>query len=384
MKSRLVIIIILSFLLSSVLFTQQAEVTNVVAAQRTDGSQLVDITYDLTEDALFSVFNVSVAVSFEKSENFNATDYVTGDVGPGITSGSQKSIVWNIGVKYIDFFNDNTEIKITCTGTLISELPFEMIEIPAGEFTLGEQDEITVIDFDYEIMKYEVTNAQYAEFLILALNDGEIWLSNGRPVGLYPGDEFNPPGESFLYLGELEEVTHYGVISWNGATFVVNEGYGDHPVISVTYLGAILFANHYGLRLPTGEEWEKSARGTTGWDFPWGNTLVSGNANFEGNEFPWEYGTTPVGLFNGQVFEGFQTIDSPSPYGVYDLAGNVFEWTTDWLNIDGEYVRVIRGGSFSHPYYWSWFIETGYPIYNPGGAYNASNGLGFRCVRTIY
>lgn len=378
MKSRFIKFAVLSIFLSSALFTQQAEVTNIVAAQRTDGSQLVDITYDLTEDALFDVFDVTVEVSFDGGENFVETNHVTGDVGAGIHFGIQKSIVWNIGAEYMDFYNEDTEIKITCTGTLMSELPFEMIEIPAGEFTLGEQDEIQVIDYDYEIMKYEVTYAQFVAFLISGLQADFIWNNDqGFVYGFYPGDEMYAPGDYLLFeLHEIDWQNEYdcGFIAWNGTTYIVQEGYGDHPVVEVSWIGGYKFAEFYGLRLPNEREWEKAARANTGFEFPWGDFIDGSMANFEDSGDPWDNGTTPVGIYNGEIINGYQTTDSPSPYGVYDLSGNVYEWTS---SISERNMHIRKGGGWwSSPYH----LRT----WNFDDTNDLTFDIGFRCVRSIY
>ena len=75
-------------------FAQEAQVTNVTAAQRTDGSKQVDITYDLTEDTLFTFFIVNIEVSFDGGVTYTPTNYVTGDCGMGIGPGIGKVIVW--------------------------------------------------------------------------------------------------------------------------------------------------------------------------------------------------------------------------------------------------------------------------------------------------
>jgi formylglycine-generating enzyme required for sulfatase activity len=365
---------------------QEAEVTNVTAAQRTDGSKQVDITYDLTEDTLFTFFIVNIEVSFDGGVTYTPTNYVTGDCGMGIGPEIGKVIVWNIGWEYNDTFDEDVKVKVIATGYIAGELPFEFVTVPAGDYTYGPGDTVLTIDYDYEIMKYLVTNAQYAEFLIEAYETGEVWFDGGEFVaGFYTGDEHYAMGNYYLFqLDRFPEFGYnYGTISWNGTTFIVTEGYGNHPCIHVSWFGAWKFAEHYGLlRLPTEHEWEKAARGNTGYTFPWGNDYDGSMGNYAGSGDPWDEGTTPVGFYNGQNYEGFQTTDSPSQFGAYDMAGNVWEWTGSWYDCPHHH-RAFRGGGWTDPNYQVW-------VCNPGDQNHAhwyptahANNRGFRLVRPI-
>ena len=358
---------------------QEAEVTNVTAAQRTDGSKLVDITYDITEDSLLTAFNVSVEVSFDGGANYTQINYVDGDVGVNLLFGTDKTIVWNIGQEYSNTFDDNVKVKVIAVGHIAGELPFEMVTVEAGDYTYGSNNYILTIDYDFDIMKYEVTNAQYAEFLLEEYESGTVSIVEGDVLGFYPGDEQLEGGYYDFYdLGTPSGDYNFGRISWNGTTFIVTEGYGNHPCLRVTWFGAWAFAEHYGLRLPTEYEWEKAARGNTGYNYPWGDFIDGNEANYHNSGDPWDNGTTPVGFYNGQNYEGYQTLDAPSPYGVYDVSGNVWEWTDSFETENDPDARVARGGSwyqgpsFCHPW------ERNYT--NPR---DANDIFGFRCARTL-
>jgi formylglycine-generating enzyme required for sulfatase activity len=244
-----------------------------------------------------------------------------------------------------------------------------MIYIPAGEFTMGsnegdsdESPKHTVFLDGYWVDKYEVTNKQYASFL-----------SAGN-------------GAHYFALMKINKN--------NDGSFTAEVSYESQPVIYASYENAQAYAQWRGVSLPTEAQWEKAARGNDSRIYPWGNLLESNRANY------WESGdlaekgnipyTSPAGYYNGTNWNGYQTKDSPSPYGVYDLAGNVWEWCSDWYqksyygqssaaNPSGPgsgSTRVIRGGSWSDEAY---YIRTSARSYRL--PFERFNSIGFRCVR---
>ena len=176
----------------------------------------------------------------------------------------------------------------------------KMVLIPAGEFQMGSNDSearedakpVHTVYLDAFYMDaYEVTNAQYKQFV----DTNPEWAKDRIPSSYHDGD----------YLDH-----------WNGNSYP--SGKGNHPVTNVSWYGAMAYAQWAGKRLPTEAEWEKAARGgLVGKKYPWGDTINFIKANYGKNG-----DTTPVGNY------------APNGYGLYDMAGNVWEWCLDAYSID--------------------------------------------------
>jgi formylglycine-generating enzyme required for sulfatase activity len=274
----------------------------------------------------------------------------------------------------------NAPIPVFDTGADTSQ----WARIPAGGFILGQHDKPASIDYDYEMMVHLVTTSQYAEFLNAALADGTVRIEGEHIAGFYPGDVYNG--------GKHEERIDAGDwiliplddpalrLEFDGATFTVKRGYEHHPMTVVSWFGARAYCEYYDWRLPTGMEWEKAARGNDNRPFPWGHEIQRSNANYYASRDPFEdmssFGsrTSPVGFYNGRTYGDYVTLDSPSPYGIYDMAGNVWQWTADVYK--QQHYRYMRGGS-KDTYEMDlrvWVRNNATPTY-------ASPGTGFRCAR---
>ncbi len=256
--------------------------------------------------------------------------------------------------------------------------------VPAGTFLMGQHEHETEIAYDYEAMVTPVTNAQLARYLNEALTKGTVKIADGWVVGYYAGDAFSgrrhekeiPAGDWRQFPVAVEDAR----LTFDGKAFAVKPGYETHPATVVTWFGAKAYCEFYGWRLPTEAEWEKAARGTDGRPYPWGADIVGNNANYysSGDPFEWTMGklghTTPVGFYNGKTHDGYVTINSPSPYGLYDMAGNVWQWTADVS--EGTHYRYLRGGSRADYGYdlRVWTRNSAEPDY-------ASPSVGCRCVR---
>ena len=261
--------------------------------------------------------------------------------------------------------------------------PNAWAQIPAGEFYFGQHEDIKTTD-TYEIMITDVTAAQYADFLNAALADGYVKVAGEQIIGFYPGDEFHGVKHEeeikagdwlFLPLNDPSQR-----IKYNGTSFTVQNEYENHPMTSVTWFGAWGYCDYYDYRLPTEVEWEKAARGTDARPFPWGDEILRENANFYSSRDPFEdmsslgSRTSPVGFFNGQTYNGYVTLDSVSPFGLYDMAGNVWQWTGDVY--EGMHYRFMRGGSKD-----TYDMDLRVWVRNNATPTYYSPGVGFRCAK---
>jgi formylglycine-generating enzyme required for sulfatase activity len=198
-------------------------------------------------------------------------------------------------------------------------IPEGMVLIPEGLFLMGstKQDIDKLLELDrnietvrldnempqrevfmstYVIDKYPVTNAEYKKFIE----------SDGYGQKVFWSDA------GWQYISQSHPLE-------NGDTDIILNGEGDCPAVNVSWYEAEAFAKWAEKRLPTEAEWEKAARGTDGRMYPWGNTFekINLNCSESKNEKPAPVTKYPQGQ---------------SPYGCFDMAGNVWEWTADWYD----------------------------------------------------
>ena len=236
---------------------------------------------------------------------------------------------------------------VGCNLTGPAETPDEadtemiFVNVPAGKFRAGMYAREDSLDHAFEIAKYEVTNVQYTLFLEQAYARGEISVEDTVVTGYYAGDEHWPAGDRIF---KIVNTPQSGIHFANGK-FHADERLANHPVALVTWYGAEAFAGFYGFRLPQENEWEKAARGNSTRDYPWGNTISGQRANYFDSGDPFDNGSSPVGYYNGDEHDGFQTLDGASPFGAYDMAGNVWEWLGEFAGTSS--YRIIKSGSWA-------------------------------------
>jgi formylglycine-generating enzyme required for sulfatase activity len=261
--------------------------------------------------------------------------------------------------------------------------PNAWAQVPAGEFYFGQHDDIETTEA-YEIMVTDVTAQQYADFLNAALADGTLKAEGDSVLGYYPGDEFRAvKHELEIKAGDWEYIPLADPsqrVKFDGTRFTVQAGYENHPMTMVTWFGAWGYCQYHDASLPSEIQWEKAARGDDARPFPWGDEILRENANFYASRDPFEdmssFGsrTSPVGFYNGKTYDGYVTLDSASPYGLYDMAGNVWQWVGDVM--EGFSDRFMKGGS-KDTYDMNlriWTRNSAPPMY-------FSPGVGFRCAR---
>ncbi|HYG33265.1 MAG TPA: SUMF1/EgtB/PvdO family nonheme iron enzyme [Clostridia bacterium] len=339
-------------------------VTNVVAAQRA-GTKLVDIRYDVF-DADGDPLKVRIEISHNGGTNYLVpANSLTGEFGNNIAPGTNKLVVWNAGVDWDGEYSPKMRVKVIASDNRGFPGMEWGQEVPPGGFLMGQDGgpegigpaRHVNIPYSYWLSKYEVTVQQYLVFLNTALVAGDV-TRNGSAI--------MANGTVFAGVGNGEQIYVLGNdIKWNLNKVEVVGERGPLPV-EVNWAGAIAFAQYYGYDLPTDAEWEKAARGPDHDGlgehliYPWGNSISGGNANYQGSGDPYNY-RTPVGYYNGnQIPFG---PDMVSAYGLYDMLGNVREWTrttsipvdtypatesiTNSINSLTQPGKVMRGGSYN-------------------------------------
>ena len=257
---------------------------------------------------------------------------------------------------------DIAELKMTIPEVIIENEKdgTVMVLIPAGKFLAGGENEgeekFPVALPAYYMAIHPVTNEQYARFL----------------------NERKPNKDELEKWIKLDSDCF---VKQSGSGYTAYGGKESHPVVQVSWYGAKAYCEWAGLRLPTELEWEKGSRGTDGREYQWGNK--------------WDEAKCRNDMNRGseRTAEVYAYSDGVSPYGLYQMSGNVWEWCEDWYDDvaykryktgklalpDSGTSRCVRGGSWYYGSSGYFRCEHRYNYFVPG---NRIDGNGFRCVRT--
>lgn len=279
------------------------------------------------------------------------------------------------------------------------DIPDKMVLIPSGVYYQDDliKDSIQIPAFFMD--ETEITNRQFQKFVdatgYLSIAERPIdWddfktsLAPNAPKPpdslLEAGSMVFRPTETPVSLSDHTQWWHWEIgANWKhpeGIESDINQRL-DHPVVHIAYEDALAYAAWAGKRLPSEEEWEWAASaGNLQNRYPWGNEDINNKtqfANFWQGLFPFE-NRLEDGFANSAAIKSFP----PNALGLYEMAGNVWEWSSSSVKSrDGSSLQVIKGGS----YLCNDSYCAGYQISNRMKTTkdSAMNHLGFRCVRDI-
>jgi formylglycine-generating enzyme required for sulfatase activity len=361
------------------------------------GTKVVNIYYNLA-DADGDTQTIEVRVSSDGGLTYSVpATSLTGAVGSGVAVGTGKHVLWDAGTDFGGNFIERCKVRITATDGNLPSAPAGMMAIPAGYFQMGDTLEgagsptANILINQFYIDRTEVSKGKWDEV--------RVWAEGNGFTDLRTGSSYNGA------LHPVHSITWDDAVKWCNARSIKENlvpCYYTNAAKTNAYIyktgSTILSADMVawtanGYRLPTEAEWEKAARGgLTNKRFPSGDTITHNDAVYyaDSASFPtydlsstqgWHptyFGTAPCGSL------------SANGYGLYDMAGNLWEWTWDYSggtlgtpsanNPTGpaySSYRILRGGHGGISAYYARCAHRGYD-----GVPSDTNGsIGFRAVR---
>ena len=388
---------------------------------------IVGLVFIAAVMAGIAIYKRSAPVSV-KSPNVSATATDTNEnAAPGAMTADAKTSTTGMKIEVV------FEPTAPNTGALPAIAPAGMVWIPGGEFSMGAQDPPDIDDVGMKATvdsrpvhrvyvdgffmdKTDVTNAEFEKFVKAT---GYVTVAERKPRAEdYPGAPpenlvagsvvFAPPDHPVPLNNYFQWWTYVPGANWRhplgpGSSIV---GKGDYPVVHVAYEDAVAYAKWAGKRLPTEAEWEFAARGgLTGKPYVWGDEFRP-HGKWMANTFEGHFPDKNTG---DDGYAGIAPVAHfpANGYGLYDMAGNVWQWTSDWYRPDyykqlamtgiarnpqgpdsaydpaepGHAKKVQRGGSFlcTDQYCSRYMVGTR----GKGDVDTGTNHLGFRCVMTL-
>ena len=290
------------------------------------------------------------------------------------------------------------------TADTVAAMNVAQVLVPAGEFIRGSnrEDDLAMrqqygfpsplfvdehpqkeVHLDaFNIDTYEVTNKQFKSYILSGKRMlPYAWMSNGYAIAedqlkMLDVEKLRKMATDVFAVGiDTRKMSKPALL----AAMLEQQGMLDNfPVTGVNWFAAKEFCAWRQARLPTEAEWEKAARGPDGFEYPWGNDWDPKITN-TGDDGEWDEGMAPIGSYP----------KNKSPYGAYDMSGNVWEWVADWYEAYagsvykaeafGKHNRVIRGGGGGVGHYASSYFFRG-ATRQFAEPEMESEDVGFRCV----
>lgn len=268
-------------------------------------------------------------------------------------------------------------LSLAQSGWVPTDMDNSWVDIPAGEFLYGDNKQKEIIEVPFAIQKYPITNLQFKNFLLdHGYEREELWSKDGwawrtGQIDIKVTDNLLKDILNSRLHEKRDEPFFWHDKKWNNQLA---------PVVGISWFEAEAYANWVSklsgksMRLPTGLEWERAARGSEGREYAWGNTFDKNNSN-----------TAPFWKQDDEARYAFDLDDAATtivcqfpegntPEDIFDLSGNVWEWTNSWYEKE-QVNRIVRGGSWNYGF---WIARCAsslkhFPCY-------ASNSVGFRLV----